>query len=217
MCRDDSPLIDEQEFWVRNLRYYKAGELPKNPSQSYTSFSDLSWNVGLFGWYPQVIPEQPSPIVDFHYEINETHMFFEETGTGAYRNWVGASTLVQTKGRYFSFEYEAKVERDPGHLGNFWIFYYDAHTREIIFTTQAGINLADIDPDADSGWIHFKHKIDLKSHDEVILLFTYVDTEPSNIHHKFWIRNLKIRNQQNFHIFNIGKIDEYFLKEDCSK
>ena len=126
-------------------------------------------------------------------------MYFEETGTGAYKQWVGASTTVNTRGRYFTISYDVKIERDLGYNGNFWIFYYDAVSREIIYTTQAGLNLVVYDSNSDSGWIHFEHKIDLQEYDNVIILFTHIDVYPSNIHHKFWVANLKIKPIQRLH------------------
>ena len=220
ICRDDSPINDEQEFWVQKFKYYVSGELPNTFPHSYSSFKDLTWKVGLYGWYPTILPEFPDPIAGYSYEITDSQMYFEETGTGAYKQWIGASTILNTKGRYFSISYDAKIERDLGYNGNFWIFYYDATTREIIFTTQAGMNLGDYDSTSDTGWIHFEHKIDFKDYDNVIILFTHIDVYPSNINHKFWVSNLKIKPLQKLHPHKPTGLEEllvaYVLTSDVS-
>ena len=199
ILQDNSPLNDEQEFWVQKLRYYVSGELPNTFPESYSSFSDLNWKVGMFGTSVFVLPESPAPIVDYSYSITDNQMFFEETGTGAYKQCIGAATTVNTRGRYFSISYDAKIERNLGYNGNFWLFFYDADTRELLFTTMAGINLCDYDLNADSGWIHFEHKIDFQNHDNVIMLFHHQDLYPENINHKFWVTNLKIKPLQRLH------------------
>ena len=60
------------------------------------------------------------------------------------------------------------------------------------------MNLGDYDSTSDTGWIHFEHKIDFKDYENVIILFTHIDVYPSNINHKFWVSNLKIKPLQKF-------------------
>jgi len=218
ICRDESPLNDEQEFWIQKLKYYVNGDLPDIFPNSYSSFSGLNWEVGSFGWYPYFFPEEAQPLVDYDYVINDTLMYFEETGAGTYKQWVGAATTVNSRGRYFSISFDAKMERDLGYNGNFWLFFYDASTRERIYTAIAGMNLGDYNSIKDTGWVHFELKLDFPEYENIILLFSHIDDYNANIHSKFWISNLKIKPLQRLHshepIRNEELLTTYVLTSD---
>ncbi|MCE7749317.1 MAG: hypothetical protein GPJ51_13085 [Candidatus Heimdallarchaeota archaeon] len=190
----DSYIADwSLQFWINNFKIYTNEE--SDVSQSLHSPIPLNYYDWHFGTFTKKSWASPNPSLteisggDFAYNVNSSHLIFQETGTGTYDCHAGAYSLIPVNQNFISFSFEGKVYSDTSLSTNLAVRVFDPVTKarlfphpEIIHTGFSGVEV---------GFDYFEFNWTISGYDEVLLLFFYIDGDVENFNNTFWVRNFR--------------------------